>query len=92
MKYRRWTSVQKTKIILEGLQGLPIGEICSKYQISQSQYYQWREHFLSNASKAFEEKEQHKQHERLRRENGKLKEMVAELSLELKKSDEVYGW
>lgn len=92
MKRRKWTSEQKTKIILDGLKGIPVGEICSKYQISQAQYYQWREHFLSNASETFEKKQNDKQHERLKRENGKLKEMVAELSLELKKSDEVYGW
>ncbi len=92
MKRRKWTSEQKTKIILEGLKGIPIGEICSRHQISQAQYYQWREQFLANACKAFEEKQSQKQEERLKRENSKLKEMVAELTLELKKNDEVYGW
>lgn len=92
MKRRKWTPEQKTKIVLEGLRGVSIGEICSKYQIIQAQYYQWREQFLTNASKAFEEKQTQKQSEQLKRENSKLKEMVAELTLELKKSDEVYGW
>lgn len=92
MKRRKWTPEQKTKIILEGLKGIPIGTLCSKYQISQAQYYQWREQFLTNASKVFEEKQNNKQVERVKRENSKLKEMVAELTLELKKNDEVYDW
>lgn len=92
MKRRKWTPDQKTKIIFEGLKGTPVGEVCSKHQISQAQYYQWKEQFLTNASKAFEEKQNQKQGERLKRENSKLKEVVAELTLELKKSDEVFGW
>jgi transposase-like protein len=92
MKRRQWTSQQKVKIVLEGLGGRPIGEICNQYEISQAQYYQWRERFLANANKAFESVEQDRGVERLKRENQKLKHMVADLSLELKKSDEVLSW
>lgn len=92
MKRRQWTSQQKVKIILEGMEGRPIGEICNQYEISQAQYYQWRERFLANANKAFESVEQDRDIGRLKRENQKLKHMVADLSLELKKSDEVLSW
>ena len=64
MKRRQWTSQQKVKIVLEGLSGRPVGEICNQYEISQAQYYQWREHFLTNANRAFETAEQDRGAER----------------------------
>ena len=54
MKKRTWDSKTKAKIVLEGLSGKPISELCSQYQISQNQYYQWRDKFLSEAHRAFE--------------------------------------
>jgi transposase-like protein len=91
MKRRTWTPQQKTKIVLEGLAGRPLAEICNQYQISQAQYYQWREHFLGNAARAFEGKDIEKRERRWKAENQKLKQMVADLSLELKKNEDL-GW
>jgi len=31
MKRRRWDSKTKTKIVLEGLSGRPVSEICNEY-------------------------------------------------------------
>jgi transposase-like protein len=52
MKRRRWKPEQKALIVLEGLKGRPIGELCAEHEISQGQYYQWRDQFLANAAKA----------------------------------------
>ena len=54
MKRRKWKPGQKALIVLEGLKGRPIGELCAEHEISQAQYYQWRDHLLANAAKAFE--------------------------------------
>ena len=54
MKRRKWKPEQKALIVLEGLKGRPIGELCAEHEISQAQYYQWRDLFLANAAKAFE--------------------------------------
>jgi transposase-like protein len=43
MKRRKWKPEQKALIVLEGLKGRPIGELCAEHEISQAQYYQWRE-------------------------------------------------
>jgi len=32
MKRRRWDSKTKTKIVLEGLSGRPVSEICNEYR------------------------------------------------------------
>lgn len=88
MKRRKWTPEQKAKIVMEGLKGRPISEICNEYQITQSLYYQWRDLFLSNMGKAFEVKKQGQREATLQRENAKLKQLVGELTVELKKSDD----
>jgi len=88
MKRRQWTSAQKARIVLEGLKGRSVSELCTEHQISQAQYYQWRDAFLSNASKAFETSKQTQREERLVRENARLKRLVADQALELKKLEE----
>ena len=51
MKRRKWKPEQKALIVLEGLKGRPIGDLCAEHEISQAQYYQWRDQF-ANAAKA----------------------------------------
>jgi transposase-like protein len=51
MKRRKWKPEQKALIVLEGLKGRPIGELCAEHEISQTQYYQWRDLFLANAAR-----------------------------------------
>jgi transposase-like protein len=87
MKKRQWTSEQKLQIVMQGIKGRLVSEICSEYQINQSQYYLWRDQFLQNAGKVFEIPRTAQQQSRLERENERLKAMVGELTMELKKSD-----
>jgi transposase-like protein len=91
MKRRRWKPEQKALIVLEGLKGRPIGELCAEHEISQGQYYQWRDQLLANAAKAFEPAGAPQRQGRLERENARLKVLVGELALELKKSEEILG-
>lgn len=87
MKKRKWTSEAKARIVLSGLKGLSVAEICNTHGISQSQYYRWRDEFLSNAGKAFETQKTSQQQQRLERENEKLKTLVGGLTIELKKTE-----
>jgi transposase-like protein len=91
MHRRIWDAHTKAKIVLQGLQGKPVAEICHAYQISPSLYDQWRDQFLAKASKAFDGQPCHRKETRLARENARLKTLVGELTLELKKSDELLG-
>jgi transposase-like protein len=91
MRRRKWDAKTKAIIVIEGLKGKPVAELCTEHQISQAQYYQWRDQFLSHAPKAFEVHEQSQREARLARENARLKTLVGELTLERKKSDEVLG-
>lgn len=89
MKGRKWDPKTKAKIILEGIKGRPVGEICNEYQICLSQYYQWRDQFLSNIDKAFDGPKKASRELRLEFEVQKLRALVGELTMELKKSEEV---
>jgi transposase-like protein len=75
-------------IVIEGLKGKPVAELCTEHQISQSLYYQWRDQFLAHAAKAFDDPQRTRKEARLAQENVRLKPLVGELTFELKKSDE----
>jgi putative transposase len=47
-KGRIWTAEDKAKIVVQGLKGRSVAEICNEYRIHQTQYYKWREQFLEN--------------------------------------------
>jgi len=90
MKRRRWDSKTKTKIVLEGLSGRPISEICNAYEIHQNQYYNWRDKFLSEAHKAFESKREGGEVTRLRKKNRELTQIIGSLTVELKKTEDEF--
>ena len=86
MKRKKWDSKTKAMIILQGLKGKPVAEICLEHQISQAQYYQWRDQFLANAHQVFTENG--KKGEILTRENARLRKIIGDLTVELKKTEE----
>ena len=89
MERRTWDAKSKALIVLQGLKGTPVAQLCTEHQISQAQYYAWRDQLLRNAAAAFENQQQSHREARLVQENLRLKRMLGELTLALKKSDEV---
>jgi transposase len=88
MKRRKWSSEQKLKIVLEGLSGqIEISKLCNKHQISQPLYYRWREQLLQYGHQAFDTKNITKKEKRLQNENQQLKQIIGDLTIELKKSE-----
>lgn len=88
MKYRKWNSQEKLKIVLEGLSGqIEISKLCSKYQVSQTQYYQWRDQLLKFGYQAFEAKSISKKEQHLENQVKNLTSIIGDLTIELKKSE-----
>ena len=88
MKKRIWSSKQKSQIVLEGLSGqIDITKLCQKYQVSQAQYYKWRDQFLVNCHESFEVKKKTDKEQRLETQNQKLRNIIGDLTIELKKSE-----
>ena len=88
MEKRKWSSQQKLQIVLEGLSGnIEISKLCSKYKIAQTQYYQWRDQLLKHGHQAFETKNQTKKEQHLEQEVQKMRRIIGDLTIELKKSE-----
>jgi transposase-like protein len=81
MQRRQWDAKTNALIVLEGLKGKSVAEICTEHQISQSLYYQWRDQFLAHAANGFEVYQHSRREARLEQENAKLKNLVGELLL-----------
>ena len=88
MKRRKWDSKTKAKIVLEGLSGRSLSELCNEYEISQNQYYIWRDKFLKDSHKAFEKHENGRKLKRLKKRNAKLQQIIGSLTVELKKTED----
>ncbi len=88
MKYRKWNSKTKVKIVLEGLENkIPLSQLCNRYHITQSMYYYWLNELQAKGHKVFESKKQSKKEQCLLDENKKLKRIIAEQTIELKKNE-----
>jgi transposase-like protein len=88
MKRRKWTGRDKLQIVLEGIKGqVPLGELCARHQLSQSQFYQWRDQLLRQGERIFDHGGPDQTEQRLRQENRRLKALIGELTVELKKSE-----
>jgi transposase-like protein len=83
MKRRKWDPKTKAMIVVEGLKGKQISDICIEHQISQAQYYQWRDQFLSNMYQVFTSDDRRDKF--LTQENARLKRIIGDLTVELKK-------
>ena len=91
MKRRQWTSKQKSQIVLEGLSGqIDVSKLCQKYQISQTQYYKWRDQFLQTCHQAFDVKKQSQKEQHLETKVKQLKNIIGDLTIELKKTSTSY--
>ena len=91
MQRRTWDAQAKAMLVIEGLKGKPVAEICTEHHISPSQYYQWRDQLLAHAANAFESHQSTKKEARREQENARLKPLVGELTCERNKSDARLG-
>ena len=83
---RKFSAEEKIRIVLEGLRGEEtIAELCRREGISPNLYYNWSKEFLEAGKRRLQgdTKRQATSPEvaDLRQENGRLKELVADLSL-----------
>lgn len=83
---RRWTSEEKLRIVLSGLDGsIEISELCRREGINPTQYYGWKKQLLGSASKVFENGAAGKpsaQEQRLESDLRRAKDVIAEITAE----------
>ena len=91
---RRYNAEEKIRIVLEGLRGEDsISALCRREGINPNQYYRWSKDFLEAGKRRLDgdtkREADSSEVTNIRKENGQLKHLVAELSLKnkvLKKS------
>jgi transposase-like protein len=88
MKRRKWTPKEKLMIVIEGLKGkTSLAQLCNRHQITQGMYYKWRDQLFKDGDKIFTHGGPDKAQQRLKSENQKLKNIIGELTIELKKTE-----
>ena len=88
MKRKHWTDKEKFNIVLQGLKGnIPVSELCSTYEVHQSQYYKWKELFLSKGMTVFNENKANHKERQMETKIKKMQSVIGELTMELKKND-----
>lgn len=76
MKASRFSDAQKAFILKQGADGIPVADICRKAGISQATYFNWKKKYDGLLPDEMRRLKQ------LEDENGKLKKLVADLSLD----------
>jgi transposase len=85
---KRYTAEEKIRIVMEGIRGEePVSAICRREGIHSNLYYRWLKDFME-AGKARLKGEETRgatgsEVDELQRENGRLKELVADLSVQV---------
>ncbi len=76
MKASKFTDAQKAFIIRQCKDGTPVDEICRKAGISQATYFNWKKKYAGPMPSEMRRLRE------LEEENGRLKRIVADLSLD----------
>jgi len=76
MKTSRFTEAQIAFVSWQAEEGTAVGEVCRKAGISEATFYNWRKKYAGLMPSEMKRLKQ------LEEENGKLKKLVADLSLD----------
>ena len=76
MKASKFSDAQKAFILKQGADGIPVADICRKAGISQATYFNWKKKYDGLLPTEMRRLKQ------LEDENGKLRKVVADLSLD----------
>ena len=76
MKASKFTDAQKAFIIRQGEEGMAVAEICRKAGISQATYFNWKKKYGGQKPSEM------KRLRELEEETGRLKRIMADLSLD----------
>jgi putative transposase len=76
MKASQFTDAQKAFVLKQGAEGVPVAELCRKAGISPATYFNWKKKYEGLTPPEMRRLKQ------LEEENGKLRKLVADLSLD----------
>ncbi len=85
---RKFTAEDKIRIVLEGFRKeIPIAELCRRERLSPAMYYAWLKIFMEGGKSRLRgdslREATRDEVDKLKQENGQLKELAGELALEV---------
>lgn len=83
MKASNFSEAQKAFILKQGDDGVPVAEICRKAGVSQATYFNWKRKYAGLLP------DEMRRLKALEDENGRLKKIVADLTLDREKRQDV---
>jgi transposase-like protein len=81
MTVRRFSAEEKRTIVLAYLSGVRMADLCREHQVTSPTVYAWRDRFLEGGVRTLEGNTPSKREASLERENARLRDLVAELTL-----------
>ena len=76
MRRKRFSVEQIVAVLKQAEVGLPVVEVCRQVGITEQTFYRWKKQYVGLQT------DQVRQLKQLQEENGRLKKLVAELSLD----------
>lgn len=76
MRKSRFTEAQIIAALRQAESGVPVAEVCRKLEVTEATYYRWKRQYAGLGVSELRELRQ------LREENRKLKQVVADLTLD----------
>lgn len=77
-KGKRWSPEEKMAVVLEGLKGTPIKEVCAKYGVAETQYYKWRDQAIEAVKAGFADRRRKENRNSHEAENERLLKIIGQ--------------
>lgn len=81
--YRKFTAEQKLEIVLAGIKGGNVQEVCRAHEISPNLYYRWRDAVLEGGKQQLAGKNERQTEDELRKQVARLERTLGKKAYEL---------
>lgn len=75
---RTWKAEEKLAIVLEGLKGASVKEICTRHGVAETQYYRWRDQAMQSMQEGFVDKRRREHRNSDAAEKDRLLKIIGE--------------
>ena len=75
---RRFSTEEKLAMVMEGLKGSTVKDVCAKYGVSETQYYRWRDQALEFMKAGFADKRRKSNRNPQQAEKERLLKIIGE--------------
>jgi len=90
---KKWQPQERIAVVLDGLKGRSVRDICIEYGIAESQYYKWRDEALAGMQEALNDKRKKENRDRSgEAERNRLLKIIGEQQLIIDTQKKISEW